>query len=89
VALGVRSDGKKEIIDFRLAGSESAAEWGQFLADLYRRGFTGEGLDMICVDGGAGLLAALPAVLPNIPVQRCCLGLPRFRGEVRSWDQGI
>jgi putative transposase len=71
VVLGLRRDGKKEIIDFRLAASESAAEWEQFLTDLYRRGLTGEGLDMVCVDGGAGLLAALPTVLPNIPVQRC------------------
>ena len=71
VALGLRHDGKKEIIDFRLAASESAAEWEKFLADLYRRGLTGEGLDMICVDGGTGLLAALPNVLPNIAVQRC------------------
>src|SRR3984893_14876047 len=71
VALGLRHDGKKEIIDFRLAASESAAEWERFLADLYRRGLTGEGLDMICVDGGTGLLAALPVVLPDLPVQRC------------------
>jgi putative transposase len=71
VALGLRHDGKKEIIDFRLAGSESAAEWEKFLTDLYRRGLTGEGLDMICVDGGSGLLAALPSVFDGIPVQRC------------------
>ena len=71
VALGLRADGRKEIIDFRLAASESAAEWERFLTDLFRRGLTGEGLDMICVDGGAGLLAALPTVLPGIAVQRC------------------
>ena len=71
VALGLRPDGKKEIIDFRLAGSESAAEWEQFLTDLYRRGLTGEGLEMICVDGGSGLIAALPRVFHDIPVQRC------------------
>jgi transposase-like protein len=71
VALGLRHDGKKEIIDFRLAASESAAEWEKFLADLYRRGLTGEGLEMICVDGGAGLLAALPTIFPTIAVQRC------------------
>ena len=64
VALGLRHDGKKEIIDFRLAASESTAEWEQFLADLYRRGLSGEKLDMICVDGGSGLLAALPNVFP-------------------------
>jgi len=46
-------------------------EWERFLADLYKRGLTGEGLDMICVDGGSGLLAALPMVYDKIPVQRC------------------
>lgn len=71
VALGLRPDGKKEVIDFRLAASESAAEWERFLADLYRRGLTGEGLDMICVDGGKGLLAALPTVFHGIAIQRC------------------
>ena len=33
VALGLRPDGKKEIIDFRLAASESA-EWEKFLTDF-------------------------------------------------------
>ena len=65
VALGLRHDGKKEIIDFRLAASESAAEWEKFLADLYRRGLTGEGLEMICVDGGAGLFGSPAHDLPR------------------------
>jgi putative transposase len=71
VALGLLPNGKKEIIDFHLAGSESAAEWERFLTNLFRRGLTGEGIEMICVDGGSGLLAALPTVFPHIPVQRC------------------
>ena len=71
VALGLRHDGKKEVIDYRLARGESAAEWERFLADLYKRGLTGEGLDMICVDGGSGLLAALPMVYDKIPSRRC------------------
>ena len=71
VALGLRPDGKKEVIDFRLASAESAAQWEQFLGDLIRRGLTGERLEMLCVDGGAGLLAALPTAFPEIPVQRC------------------
>lgn len=71
VALGLRPDGKKEIIDFRLAAGESEAEWERFLSDLQRRGLTGRGLDMVCVDGGRGLLAALPTVFHAIPVQRC------------------
>lgn len=88
VALGVRADGKKEIIDFRLAGSESAAEWELFLTDLHRRGLTGEGLDMICVDGGSGLIAALPTALPGIPVQRCWAHKIRnILNKVRTADQ--
>lgn len=71
VALGLRPDGRKEVIDFRLATAESAAQWEQFLGDLVRRGLTGERLEMLCVDGGAGLLAALPTAYPEIPVQRC------------------
>ena len=71
VALGLRADGRKEIIDYRLAVAESAAQWELFLTDLYRRGLEGARLEMICTDGGAGLLAALPTVYPGIPVQRC------------------
>jgi len=71
VVLGLRPDNRKEVIDYRLAASESAAEWERFLTDLFRRGLTGDGLEMICVDGGSGLLAALPVVWPGIPVQRC------------------
>jgi putative transposase len=88
VALGLRPDGKKEVIDFRLATSESAAEWEKFLTDLHRRGLTGEGLDMICVDGGSGLLAALPTVLHGIPVQRCWAHKIRnVLDKVRKADQ--
>jgi putative transposase len=71
VALGLVADGRREVIDFKLARSESAAEWKFFLGDLYRRGLTGEGIDMVSVDGGAGLLAALPNVYPLTPIQRC------------------
>ncbi len=71
VALGLRPDARKEIIDFRLARAESAREWETFLADLYRRGLSGEALELVTVDGGAGLLAALPFVYPAVPVQRC------------------
>jgi putative transposase len=88
VALGLRPDGKKEIIDFRLATGESATQWELFLTDLFRRGLTGERLEMICVDGGQGLLAALPIVYPNIPVQRCWAHKIRnVLDKVRKADQ--
>jgi len=71
VALAITTDGQKEIIDFKLAAAESAAAWETFLGDLIKRGLTGRGLEMICVDGGSGLLAALPTAFPGIPIQRC------------------
>jgi putative transposase len=88
VALGLRLDGKKEVIDFHLAQSESAAEWERFLGDLIRRGLDSDGLEMICVDGGSGLLAALPTAFPAIPVQRCWAHKMRnVLGKVRRADQ--
>jgi transposase-like protein len=88
VALGLWPDGKKEIIDFRLASAESAAQWEQFLGDLVRRGLTGEHLEMLCVDGGSGLLAALPTAYPKVPVQRCWAHKIRnVLNKVRKLDQ--
>jgi putative transposase len=90
VVLGLRPDGKKEVIDFRLAQSESAAEWERFLGDLIRRGLIGEGIEMISVDGGAGLLAALPTAYPGVPVQRCWAHKIRnVLGKVRVADQPV
>ena len=87
VALGLRADGKKEIIDYRLAVAESAREWELFLDDLFRRGLTGARLEMICVDGGTGLLAALPMVYGGVPVQRCWAHKIRnLTGKVRKAD---
>lgn len=71
VALGIRHDGRKEIIDFRQAHGESTQAWEAFLNDLYRRGLSSEGLELICSDGGSGLRAALPLVYPQVPVQLC------------------
>jgi putative transposase len=71
VALGITLEGKKEILDFRLAPAESQPAWEAFLNDLYARGLSGEGLTLIVTDGGAGLLAALPLVFPRVRVGRC------------------
>lgn len=71
VALGLRHDGRKEIIDFRLAASESEREWERFLNSLFARGLEADAFEIACVDGGKGLLAALATVYPDAPVQRC------------------
>jgi len=71
VAYGVRAVGRREVLDFRLAGIESEAAWEAFLEDLYRRGIMGARLELITVDGGGGLYAAQDVVYPQVPRQRC------------------
>ncbi len=71
VALGITPEGRKEVIDFSIAPGESQEAWESFLTDLYKRGLTEHGVEMIVTDGGKGLLAAMPMVYPKIPIQRC------------------
>lgn len=71
VALGILPDGRKEVIDFRLARSESGPAWENFLKGLYRRGLTETGVQIISIDGGNGLKAAVLSVYPDVPLQRC------------------
>jgi putative transposase len=71
VALGIREDGSKELLSFRVEHSESEACWERLLNDLYRRGLEGKALKLIISDGGAGLLKALGTVFPDVAHQRC------------------
>ncbi len=71
VVLGVLPDGRKEVLDFAVSTGESQAAWEALLESLYRRGLSGEGLELIICDGGKGLLAALPLFYPLVPLQRC------------------
>jgi putative transposase len=71
VAYGIGADGTRQLIDFKLAKSESQAEWESFLEDLHRRGLDGTRLRLIATDGGTGLGAAIGIVYPRAPHQRC------------------
>jgi transposase-like protein len=69
VVLGVREDGQKVLLALRTMGGESEAGWRTLLDDLVARGLRVPAL--LLVDGGKGLDAALAALWPTIPVQRC------------------
>lgn len=69
VTMGVREDGSRVVLDFRLAGSESAGGWREAIVDLSERGIGVPRLAVI--DGGAGLQKALREVWPKIAIQRC------------------
>lgn len=68
-AIGV--DGRRRLLDFRLADHESEAGWTAFLSDLRERGLTGQTLKLVATDGCTGLHAALQAVYPFVPRQHC------------------
>ena len=70
-AYGITHDGVREMIDFRQAASESEAMWTAFLDSLYRRGLSGDRLELVSTDGCAGLHRALDTVYPFVPRQRC------------------
>ena len=69
VVLGVRTDGQKVLLAVKSMGGESAAAWRSVLDDLTRRGLRPP--ELLIVDGGGGLDAALAAVWNGVPVQRC------------------
>ena len=86
-ACGVTRDGRKEVISFRQASSESEAQWEGFLRDLYERGFRGTCLRLIVTDGCPGLHSALETVYPYIPKQRCWVHkLRNVTNKIRKRD---
>ena len=88
VVYGITATGKKELIDFRQASSESEAQWEAFLRNLYERGLEGSKCELIIIDGCKSLHKALETVYPYIPIQRCWAHkLRNVVGYIRRKDQ--
>jgi transposase-like protein len=69
VTLGTCADGRRLVLDLRLAGEESEASWREVLDALTKRHL---GIPVLAVvDGNPGLEAALRAAWPKIDLQRC------------------
>ena len=69
VVLGVRRDGQKVLLAVKNMGGETEAAWRHVLEDLLGRGLKAP--ELLIVDGGKGLEAALASLWSDIPVQRC------------------
>lgn len=69
VTLGTCGDGRRVLLDLRLAGEESTAAWQEVLQSLGRRNIGRPVLAVI--DGNPGLEAALRTTWPPIDLQRC------------------
>ena len=69
VALGIRADGQKVLLGLKSMSGESEAAWRELLDDLCARGLSTP--ELLIIDGGKGLEAALAGLWPAVPVQRC------------------
>lgn len=71
VAYGIRSNGIRELLSFQKVNSESTGNWRAFLNNLQVRGLRGRKLELIIMDGAAGLWAAVEEIYPLTPHQLC------------------
>jgi len=71
VAYGIKRDGSRKILSFRLAKRETHAAYLSFLENLKARGLRGDNLDLIILDGSPGLWSAVDEVYPFARHQLC------------------
>jgi len=71
VAYGIRRDGSRSLISFRLAHTEGTGTWRSFLENLKVRGLVGHKLELIIMDGCPGLWSAIDEIYPLVPHQLC------------------
>jgi len=69
--LGVKPNGERKIIGFRVARSESYQDWHQLLLSLKQRGLTGKNLKLIISDDAEGLTKTADQLFPQVPLQNC------------------
>jgi putative transposase len=75
VALGVRADGRKEILGLWIEQTEGAKFWLRVMTELKNRGV--EDILIAVVDGLKGFPDAITAVFPQAQVQTCIVHLIR------------
>lgn len=71
IAIGIRTDGTKDVLGMYIGGNESAKYWLSVLNDLKTRGM--QDVLITCVDGLTGFVEAIAAVFPQTDVQRCII----------------
>lgn len=69
--MGIKEDGTKEIITFKLGRSESKAEWDGLINDALNRGLKLPISGLLIHDGAAGIAAAVESAFPFQKKQLC------------------
>lgn len=85
LALGVTTDGIKEVLGMWVAENEGAKFWLQIVTELQNRGV--EDIFIACVDGLKGFPEAIETVFPRTQVQLCLVHMVRHSLKYVSWKQ--
>jgi len=83
VAVGFTSEGRREILDWRIGDSESEATWGELFRCLKDRGL--RGLRLLTSDAHAGIVAAMRRHFQGVGWQRCRVHFKRELGKKVSY----
>ena len=69
IAYGIDTQGMRHVLGVSVSLSEAEVHWRAFMESLVSRGL--HGITLITSDAHSGLKAALRAVFPSVPWQRC------------------
>jgi putative transposase len=84
LALGVRADGRKEVLGLWIEQTEGAKFWLKVFNELKNRGL--DDVLIAVVDGLRGFPEAIEAVYPQAQVQTCIVHLIRNSTTLASWQ---
>ena len=83
LALGINTEGHKELMGMWIAENEGAKFWLNVLTELQQRGV--EDILIACVDGLKGFPDAINAVFPHTHIQLCIVHMVRNSLKYVSW----
>jgi transposase-like protein len=83
LALGINTEGQKELMGMWIAENEGAKFWLSVLTELQQRGV--EDILIACVDGLKGFPDAINAVFPETLIQLCIVHMVRNSLRYVSW----
>lgn len=83
VVIGFSSGGQREVLDWRVADSESEATWGQVFLDLKLRGV--RGVKLVVSDAHQGIRSAMSRHFQGVAWQRCRVHFKRELGRKVSY----
>ncbi|WP_145476297.1 IS256 family transposase [Yersinia similis] len=83
LALGINTEGQKELLGMWLAENEGAKFWPGVLTELKNRGL--QDILIACVDGLKGFPDAINSVYPQTHIQLCIIHMVRNSLKYVSW----